>query len=138
MFTHTLTLLLKKCVEEAPINDFLEYQKARENPWIIHYAAHPKPWWAPRSDFGHDFWDIARLSPFYEELLGEMSFHISAGLLSEHLQRGELRFPLKKFFPSGTMRRERLKGALRRFPKLKQFFEKNLIIKRYEFQTLLA
>ena len=115
---------INKCVEEAPINDFLEYQKARENPWIIHYAAHPKPWWTPRSDFGHDFWDVARLSPFYEELLGDMSFHISAGLLSEHIQRRELRFPLKKFFPSGTMRRERLKAALRRFPKLKQFLKK--------------
>ena len=115
---------IKKCVEEAPINDFLEYQKAREEPWIIHYAAHPKPWWSPRSDFGLDFWSVARLSPFYEELLGEMSFHISAGLLSENNKKRELRLPLKKFFPSGTMRRERLKAAIRRFPKLKQFLKK--------------
>ncbi len=45
------------------------YTEARKNPKIIHYAGSQKPWLYPEMDFGADFWEVARETPFYESLL---------------------------------------------------------------------
>ena len=45
------------------------YMDSRKNPKIIHYAGPQKPWLYPDMDFGADFWEVARETPFYESLL---------------------------------------------------------------------
>lgn len=48
---------------------YQEYQIARKNPYIIHYAGFEKPWKQRNVDFEYEFWKYARETPFYEELL---------------------------------------------------------------------
>lgn len=45
---------------------FMKNEKV-ENPIIIHYTAE-KPWKNSETEGGDDFWEIAKLSPFYAEL----------------------------------------------------------------------
>lgn len=115
LFTYT-SGIIKKCVEMAPLNDYLAYQKARENPFIIHYAAHPKPWWTNNADFGVVFWKFARLSPFYEELVAQLSWNVANGLY-EFKRHGGFRESLPRriadvFLPKGTARREFVKKII--------------------------
>lgn len=42
---------------------------ARENPGIIHYASHKKPWSSPELPLSHRWWFYARQTPFYELIL---------------------------------------------------------------------
>ena len=46
-----------------------EYGTARMAPAIIHYAGGWKPWNTPLCDFGAEFWEYARRTPFYEMIL---------------------------------------------------------------------
>lgn len=46
-----------------------EYEEARKHPYIIHYAGFLKPWMRPGEDFGYVFWEVARRTPYYEEIL---------------------------------------------------------------------
>lgn len=115
LFTCTSDII-KKCVEMAPLNDYLAYQEARENPFIIHYAAHPKPWWTNNADFGVVFWKFARLSPFYEELVAQLSWNVANGLY-EFKRHGGFRESLPRriadvFLPKGTARREFVKKII--------------------------
>lgn len=115
LFTYTSDII-KKCVEMAPLNDYLAYQEARENPFIIHYAAHPKPWWTNNADFGVVFWKFARLSPFYEELVAQLSWNV-ANSLYEFKRHGGFRESLPRriadvFLPKGTARREFVKKII--------------------------
>lgn len=66
---------VKKCVTFAPFHEQQKYLEARKDPYIIHYAAHPKPWWVGLSDFSFEFWNYARKSPFYEKILFDMCKH---------------------------------------------------------------
>lgn len=115
LFTYTSDII-KKCVEMAPLNDYLAYQEARGNPFIIHYAAHPKPWWTNNADFGVVFWKFARLSPFYEELVAQLSWNVANGLY-EFKRHGGFRESLPRriadvFLPKGTARREFVKKII--------------------------
>lgn len=57
---------------ELPVRLHDEYFKARETPFIIHFAGEKKPWIYPNISFAEEFWRYARISPFYEEILLEM------------------------------------------------------------------
>lgn len=48
------------------------YRQARRRPAIIHYAGGGKPWKEPDGDFAQQFWEAARGTPYYEQLLQEM------------------------------------------------------------------
>lgn len=56
-------------IKFAPEKILSEYEMARKNPYIIHYAGFLKPWQKLGEDFGEVFWKIARSSLFYEGLL---------------------------------------------------------------------
>lgn len=74
--TYTYTNdFIEKCVFYAPLNDKEEYLEARKSPQIIHYAAHPKPWWTGDGDYAVNFWKYARLSPYYEQILVQLIKH---------------------------------------------------------------
>ena len=40
-----------------------------ENPYILHYGSHIKPWDEPMRPNAHQFWQYARKTPFYEIIL---------------------------------------------------------------------
>ena len=48
-----------------------EYNEARKQPKIIHFAGPQKPTFSRRCDFGDRFWHYAAMSPFYERLVSE-------------------------------------------------------------------
>lgn len=54
------------------------YEQARKEPYIIHYAGCLKPWMKPDEDFGDVFWETARETVFYEQLLGGMCMYMAS------------------------------------------------------------
>lgn len=56
-------------INRAPEDVQLAYHAARREPKIIHYAGHRKPWQKPTEDLAQYFWDAARKTPYYEEIL---------------------------------------------------------------------
>ena len=57
----------------APDEVKFAYENARKDPKVIHFAGATKPWNIPSSDFGRYFWKYASKSPFYLELLENLS-----------------------------------------------------------------
>ena len=54
------------------------YKEIRKKPKIIHYAAFRKPWFYPDEDMADIWWQYARKTPFYEEILQKLiDFRIS-------------------------------------------------------------
>lgn len=62
----------KNLQQELPAYDYREYYNARQQPRIIHYAGIAKPWCNPEIELADVWWKYARLTPFYEILLGGM------------------------------------------------------------------
>lgn len=60
----------KHVIRFAPHAVLDEYEQARKAPYIVHFAGFRKPWMQPGQDFGHVFWETARKTIFYEQLLG--------------------------------------------------------------------
>ncbi len=58
------------------------WEKSLKDPWIIHFAAYPKPWDYPLVGFGDKWWYYARKSMYYEEILRRMSVIAVRGDLS--------------------------------------------------------
>ena len=56
-------------IRSAPADLLDDYEQARKQPYIIHYAGSPKPWEVPDGDFAREFWETARNTPYYETLL---------------------------------------------------------------------
>lgn len=59
-------------IKYAPYYILDAYEEARKDPYIIHYAGFLKPWMKPDEDFGDVFWDVARRTRFYEQVLGNL------------------------------------------------------------------
>ena len=57
--------------DEIPVleNHRDERGEFSENPYIIHYSSDIKPWSYPEFKLAKDFWDIAKKSPFFYEIL---------------------------------------------------------------------
>lgn len=51
---------------------YKEYQKARKNPSIIHYAGYVKPWFFVDEDMSDTWWEHAKKTPFYHILLDRL------------------------------------------------------------------
>lgn len=62
----------QKVIKYAPYYILDAYENARKDPYIIHYAGFLKPWMKPDEDFGYVFWDMARKTPYYEQILSGM------------------------------------------------------------------
>ena len=58
------------CLTGEYKEDFIE---SLENPKIIHYTSPKKPWNSNLSTHFEKFWQYARLTPFYEEIIYEMN-----------------------------------------------------------------
>lgn len=62
----------KHVIKYAPHDILDAYENARRDPYIIHYAGFLKPWMKPDEDFGYIFWETARHTPYYEQLLSKI------------------------------------------------------------------
>lgn len=83
---------IEKCFSLCPYEPFKKWENARtEQKGIIHYAAQPKPWWDTNTDMAHIWWEYARKTPFYEEILQRLVLSsVSAGngqVLGYHPQK---------------------------------------------------
>ena len=81
----------------CPERYFIEYKSILKDPYIIHFAGHFQPMYAPHVKFSEIFWKYARKSDFYEELL----FEINRQKQKKNNERFHI---LKKIFPYGTRR----------------------------------
>jgi lipopolysaccharide biosynthesis glycosyltransferase len=59
----------------SSVNDWGTYFDSK-NKRVIHYAARNKPWNTSGLEYGEIWWDYARKSPFYEEILYKNLAHI--------------------------------------------------------------
>ncbi|MEY8222090.1 DUF4422 domain-containing protein [Enterocloster aldenensis] len=71
-----------------------EYQEARLEPNIIHYAGGWKPWNTPLCDFEEKFWEHARKIPFYEMILCDNATNLAYKNVVQ-AATGKRRFRLK-------------------------------------------
>lgn len=104
----------------APEHLFAEFQKARSNEKIIHYAGFEKPWTTKKCDRKEEFWSYARQTPFYEELLSALlSIPLAdKSALSSFEKILDDSDPIRKvvdpILPTGSRRREIVKSFARR------------------------
>lgn len=59
----------KNFSDSFPLELLEEYLHAAKEPFLIHYCDSFKPWAEPHLPKADKFWQYARLSPFYEEIL---------------------------------------------------------------------
>jgi len=102
---------LKKIVALAPISLYDAYVKARQNPKIVHYAGPEKPWHEPEGDFATLYWQAARRSIFYEQIIARMGDwrfqHIHRPKLSIRRRSvNKLRKTADRIAPRGTPQRK--------------------------------
>ena len=107
-------------IEGAPSSSYFEYRQKCEQAKIIHFAAQPKPWFAPEILNANEYWNLARKTPFYESLISRMidakaSFYISSLNSCSAGQvecRSGARKVADKLLPKGSRRREAVKVFL--------------------------
>lgn len=112
--------IIKTCITYAPAESAMIYDECRKTPYIIHYANNPKPWNAPSVDLGYEWWQYARLSPYYEEIILRMTASNETRLAVCDLQsrlglfdhRTGARKLADKLLPKGSRRREFAKKLL--------------------------
>ena len=63
-------------IMHASSETIADWQQCLKNPYIIHFAAVPKPWQLPTVEFGVDWWIVARHSPYYSIMLQYMCDYI--------------------------------------------------------------
>ena len=129
LFSYTSNFI-EKCVKLAPLTQAQEYYLARQDPKIIHFAAHPKPWWTGSGDYCVSFWKIARMSPYYESLLAEMIRETAKNYVGGNIPVPTDIPPYKSFprkvadviLPKGTRRRRIAKKILPKDSRRWNFF----------------
>ena len=93
----------------APASLFKTYLASRSHPRIVHYAGVEKPWAAIGCDFFELFWQYARETPFYEQLLARLAGAPVVARTSQPRAIGEdnpLRKVVDPILPIGSRRRE--------------------------------
>ena len=112
---------LDNVIKYAPCELYQEYLRAREDPYIIHYAGFSKPWNNPEEDYGIEFWKTARQTIFYEMLIHKIAISTSWQSMTDYRNISKnskkfhsfikkiLYFIVEKIFPKGTTRRSLLK-----------------------------
>ena len=102
----------------AEVND--AFLASREHEKVIHYAGAEKPWNTLTCDRGRVYWDYARQTPYYEQLL--MLLAGAAGVATKRddgeqwviAQDSPLRRILDPLLPEDSQRREFVRIAARR------------------------
>lgn len=63
----------KKELYNRVYNDSEAFQRASENPYILHWVAKPKPWVCPDVPYGNEWWETALRTPFVGHILSRMA-----------------------------------------------------------------
>lgn len=104
----------------APTEVAEKYFASKKNPKIIHYAGGEKPWEYPNCEFASEFWEVARSTVFYEEIVYRGVMGRSERVQFENIQdrkvknrvwEGLYRVSLR-FLPDGSYKRKRAKEIL--------------------------
>lgn len=88
-------------IRQAPRDILQEYERARKEPYIIHYCGSSKPWKYPGGDFAQEFWEMARQTPYYEQLLCGILGREKKGVMLEKTV-SMLKTAAKKILPKGS------------------------------------
>lgn len=106
----------------APNKAYRDYCDSNNQIKILHFAAQPKPWFAPEILNAEEYWNLARKTPFYEALISRMmdakaifytsSAHGAHGSFNIADQRSGARRLADKVLPKGSKRREFAKVLL--------------------------
>ena len=59
-------------IEIAPVQDRERFEKAYDQPYLLHWAAKPKPWEWPDVICGGDWWQVAMETPFVGGIIARM------------------------------------------------------------------
>lgn len=79
---------MSKIIRLAPQWLYFQYMEARKHPKIIHYAGPEKPWNCPEMDFGKEFWEYARKTPYNETMLFRMAYKLDTDGMQGVKRRG--------------------------------------------------
>lgn len=94
-------------IAEASSAQIKMWKKALEEPYIIHFAAVPKPWEYPLVGYGELWWQNARNSAYYEEIIRRMCI---VSITNENMANCSFaRRMLNVLCPVGSNRRKFLK-----------------------------
>lgn len=103
----------RQVIRQAPAAIWEQYEQARQEPYIIHYAGGHKPWKEPQGDFASEFWHAARRTPYYEVLLSGIAVQEEKQAFLEKtaaLCVDLLRRAAKKILPQGSRVRRAVGG----------------------------
>ena len=107
---------VKNNLSYAPAADYLCFEAAKKDPYIIHYANVLKPWDCPTVEFANYFWEAAKKTAFYEtifyrcfvektSMLHQAIFDVGQFVGMYDPRTGARKFA-DKLLPKGTRRRE--------------------------------
>lgn len=94
VMTDCAGMRVKDMIKRAPSDIYEAYMEARKHPYIIHYAGFEKPWNNPRSDMSERFWEYARKTLFYEEII-----YLNIKNLSLGNKKPNIKESIKKVLP---------------------------------------
>lgn len=77
VLTDYMGVRMSKIMRLAPQWLYYAYVEARKKPKVLHYAGPEKPWNCPEMDYGMEFWQYARNTPYYEDMLFRMAFKLN-------------------------------------------------------------
>ena len=92
-------------IQRGPYDLLDAYEEARRHPYIIHYAGFQKPWMQPKEDMAKYFWEVARTTPYYEEILGQMCRYLSGTAEEKKKTIEKVKVVAKKVLPKGSWMR---------------------------------
>lgn len=106
----------------APRQYYLEYQKASQNPKIIHYAGNEKPWLYPKQEWADEFWNAFVRTPFWYGFVGQRMLdienHVSNNFNGKRNFRQQVRRISEIVMPYGTMRRSCVKWIYKKIRRI--------------------
>lgn len=92
-------------LDMAPDGSQKEYEIAKKDPYLVHYAGVPKPWNDPEVPYADMWWDAARATTFYETLLKRMILYYTQEPNRDRDPRSGARKLADKLLPVGSKRR---------------------------------
>ena len=108
----------KSVIKYAPYYILDEYENARKDPYIIHYAGFLKPWMKTDEDMAYEFWRVARKTDFYEILLQRASLPQNNVIVASKINWDKAHPFLYKcvnlVLPFNSRRREFIKSIIKR------------------------
>lgn len=88
----------------APTRSIEIWKQSLDDPYIVHYAALPKPWQLPSVGFGSDWWYTAKKTPYFEEIFQGMILYIQENISLDTINMNPKSI-YNRWFPRCSLRR---------------------------------